>query len=198
MKNYGINPEYGWERKLDHFTIRKTGVNHLNRKWLLLLLLILVIPSLYLAVIHYGYQSKSEAVKSVINKEAEELNTRNYQSIPVAKSPYTLAITDAPHKIYVFKITKHFNRYRAVLSHVNNLYESTTKESMVYNNNMLEFGFDSEKPRNKGIWIEGQKMKMLPLSPYFKHSRYAWNYHNLSFYYPEHPFRSTASQPVYH
>ncbi|MDM5337258.1 hypothetical protein QUF84_08525 [Fictibacillus enclensis] len=59
----------------------------MNYKWLIILLLVLAVPSLYLAVVHYGYQSKSEALKSAINKEAEELNTRNYQSVPVENSP---------------------------------------------------------------------------------------------------------------
>lgn len=81
---------------------------------------------------------------------------------------------------------------------MNNLYESTTKDSMVYDKNRLAFGFDSEKPRDKDIWIEGEKMKSVPLRSFFKKSRYAWNYRNLSFYYPVHPLRTTADQPEYH
>ncbi|WP_206738085.1 hypothetical protein [Fictibacillus sp. S7] len=173
----------------------EVGVNY---KWLIILLIVLAVPSLYLAVVHFRYQSKSEALKSAINKEAEELNTRNYQSVPGENSPYSLAITDTPHQIYVFKITKHFSRYHADLAQVNNLYESTTKDSMVYDKNRLAFGFDNEKPRDKDIWIEGEKMKTIPLNSFFKKSRYAWNYRNLSFYYPVHPLRATADQPEYH
>ncbi|WP_062235646.1 hypothetical protein [Fictibacillus sp. FJAT-27399] len=157
-----------------------------------------IAAGIYLYVVNYGYHTKKEALQKGWTKEAIELNTEKVQSVTVPNSPYVLEITNAPHKIYVFKITKHFGKYKASLADVYLLYQSINKDGMYFNKNLLEFGFDTDKPRNKDIYIDHQKMRYLSLGKYFSKSKFAWSYQNLSFYYPEHPMETKAIGPAYH
>jgi len=138
------------------------------------------------------YDTKKEAVTASIKANTNELNEENYQLVSLPNSSYFICITDIPHSMYVYKTSSRFNKYKATLFNVEHLYAGDGAGNH-YVNGKLAYGFTKEKPKDKDIYIEHQKMNAIELGKYFKNSKYEIIYRNLVLYYPDQPMTTKNS-----
>lgn len=138
------------------------------------------------------FATKKEAVVASIKVDIAELNEENYQLVSIPKSSYIVCLTDIPHSMYVYKTSSLFNQYKATLFNVEHLYAGDGA-GIHYVNGKFVYGFTKEKPKDKDIYINNNKMNVFELGKYFKNSKYEITYRNLVLYYPDHPMKTKNS-----